>query len=207
MKPVRIAVFLAVCSLVLGCGSRSTMVRKYYLLENKTPLDLKLMGVYEPFGYNAELKDFIVATPYEDQRIALRSESNELIYYFYHYWGVRPGEAVTRMVQDIFSRGAIFKKLTRNVNEHADVVISGEISALERVRIKKAEYAHLAGRMTFKDGRTGQVLVDYDFDRRFELKKNKSMNAFAETLSKALFDETEEFIFRVTDYYLYPQAN
>jgi len=207
MKPIRIAVLFAVCYLVWGCGSRSTQVRKYYLLENKSPLDLELMGVYEPFAYNADLKDFVVTAPYEDQRIPLRSESNELIYYYYHYWGVRPGEAVTQMVQDIFTRGGIFKKLTRNGNEHADVVITGEISAMERVRVKKAEFAHLAGRMIFKDGRTGQILVNYDFDRRVELKKNRSMNAFAETISKALFDETEEFIFRVTDYYLYPQAN
>jgi hypothetical protein len=51
---------------------------------------------------------------------------------------------------------------------------------------------------------TNTEMLSYPFDRRYEMRKLKTMNAFAQTVSKLLFDETEEFIFRVADYYQNP---
>ena len=48
------------------------------------------------------------------------------------------------------------------------------------------------------------TLLTYEFDKQTRLRKDRSMNAFASAVSKLLFSEMEEFVFRVADYYQYP---
>ncbi len=192
--------------MLLNCGSRTIMVRKYYLLQNIWSPDTQLMGVRHPFAVDAEIRDFRVAIPFQDMRIPLRSDGHELVYYYYHYWAMRPGEAVTQFVYDLVVQCNLFQRCSRLASDHADVIISGEIHFLERVRIKTNEYAHVSGQFFMSDKKTGRRLVNYEFDRRLELKKRKSMNDFAVAASKILFDATEEFLFRVADFYLYPQG-
>ena len=190
----------------IHCGSRNTMVRKHYLLETKALLDQQLIGVAHPFAYNAEIRDFLIEKPYQDLRIPMRSQTNELVYYFYHYWAEKPSEAVTDFVYHLFLQANIFQRCSRTSSGFADIIISGEIRTMERQRIKKNDFVHLSGKMVLTEGKTAKAIIEYEFDRLVELKKNKSMNGFAELVSKTLFDETEEFILRVADYYLYPQG-
>ncbi|MBN2354605.1 membrane integrity-associated transporter subunit PqiC [candidate division KSB1 bacterium] len=206
MKTTKLLFLLLCTTFLLNCGSRTTLIRKYYLLESKLRPDTDLMGITEPFAVNAEIRDFRIALPYQDARIPLRSDDNELIYYYFHYWAVRPSEAVTRFVHDLTLQCNIFQRCSRTATDHADVIISGEIRSMERVRVRRDEYAHVSGVFLLTDGKTGKILIEYDFNRRMELKKKKTMNDFAELVSTILFYETEEFLFRVADLYLYPQG-
>ncbi len=186
------------------CGSRTTLVRKYYTMETDAQVDVDLLNVPVPFLINAGFAAVKINEPYQDARIALRSRSNELVYYFYHYWADKPAAMTSRLIHETFLQSGVFKTCTRTVSESTDVVIKSEITTLERIRTKKNEYARVAGcfHMIYKP--TNTEMLTYPFDRRHELRKVKTMNAFAQTISKIIFDESEEFVFRVADYFQYP---
>ncbi len=188
----------------IQCGSRTTLVRKYYLIESDGRVDVGLLDVPEPFLVTAYISPVRIAEPYQDLRIALRNESHELIYYFYHFWADQPGEMATTAIHNAFLQSQVLKNIHGQRSAPADVMIGTTILALERVRVSKNEFARVAGifKMVYLPSNT--TMLSYEFDRQVRLRKDRSMNGFAEVLSKALFDEAEEFIFRVADYYQYP---
>ncbi len=202
--------WLQITALTLGvvllsqCGSRSTLVRKYYTLETDALVDVDLLDVPQPFLINAGFTPVKISEPYEDARIALRSQSNELVYYFYHYWADKPEAMATDLIFFTFVQSGIFRTCSRTISDTTDILIKTEITSLERIRTKKSEYAHVAGcfHMVYRPGNT--EMLSYAFDRRYELKKAKNMNAFAQAIGKIIFNEAEEFVFRVADYYQYP---
>jgi ABC-type uncharacterized transport system auxiliary subunit len=199
------AILLPLCMLLfIQCGSRATMVRKYYLIESDARIDVGLLAVPEPFLVNAYFSPVHIAEPYQDLRIALRNDSHELVYYYYHFWADKPAEMATSAIANAFAQAQIFKNCSRQSSAQADVMVGAEIQVLERVRTEKNDIARVAGvfKMTYLP--TNTTMLTYEFDRQVRLRKDKSMNSFAQVLSKAFFDETEEFIFRVADYYQYP---
>jgi len=198
-----IAVLLGALLLV-HCGSRTTLVRRYYLIESDARVDTRLLAVPSPFLVNAYISPVRIAEPYEGLRIAHRSNSNELVYYYYHYWAEKPAQMIVGVVETAFEQAAIFKSCTRQNHTAADVMIVTEIDALERVLEAKAEYARISGLFQMVYLPTNTVMLSYPFERRTRLRSDRSMNGFADAISRALFAEAEEFIFRVADYYQYP---
>ena len=79
-----ILIVTAVCVGISGCGKRA-IVRKYYLLENpRLPASTNLIAP-APLPFSADVRDFQVGKAFDQTRIAARSGSNELDYYFYHH--------------------------------------------------------------------------------------------------------------------------
>jgi ABC-type uncharacterized transport system auxiliary subunit len=204
MKRMRWILLTLSALLMLHCGSRSTMVRKYYLIESDARVDTGLLAVSEPFLVNAYISPVQISDPYDGLRIVLRSEKNELIYYYYHYWADKPAAMATSAVHQAFVQSGIFRRCERKSNTGADVMIATEIDVLERQRENKIEFARVAGHFRMVYLPTNTTMLTYPFERRLRLRNDRSMNGFAEVISRALFDETEEFIFRVADYYQYP---
>ncbi|HNW59898.1 MAG TPA: ABC-type transport auxiliary lipoprotein family protein [bacterium] len=204
MRRMQQMAVLTLALLAIHCGSRATLARKYYLMESDARVDTGLLAVPEPFLVNAYISPVEIAEPYRGVRIAQRSQSNELVYYYYHYWAEKPAAMATAVVLSAFEQAAIFKSCTPQNHTAADVMIVTEIDILERLQENKAEFARTAGRFRMVYLPSNTTMLSYAFDRRMRLRSDKSMNGFADAVSRALFAETEEFIFRVADYYQYP---
>lgn len=194
----RIYRILSLLVLIFGiCGcSRKVIIRKYYLLEapaTSPPVELDLERPYE---FKAVVKDFRVAKAFEQTRIAVRSGTHELNYYFYHHWAVRPSAAITEFVYYLVDHTGLFGRCSRGYAVDADLVITGEIHALERLRTQKTEEAHL--RITYRllDAKDDRSLLTYEADRRAPFEE-KSMNEFAGLMSRLLREETEAFILKI----------
>ncbi len=204
MRRMQGIVALLAALLLIHCGSRSTQVRRYYLIESDARVDTRLLAVPAPFLVNAWISPVRIADPYQGLRIARRSSSNELVYYYYHYWADKPEEMIAGVVEDAFLQAEIFRSCTRQNHTAADVMIATRIDALERVLEAKTEFARVAGQFQMVYLPTNTVMLSYPFERRTRLRSDRTMNGFADAISRALFAEAEEFIFRVADYYQYP---
>jgi ABC-type uncharacterized transport system auxiliary subunit len=184
---------------VSGC-SKSTILRKYYVLESRALLDTTAAHRVVPLLIKVDVRDFSVAKAFDQTRIAVRTNSNELNYYYYHLWAVRPATAIADVVYERTRALHLFQRCVRGFSVGPDYYISGQIMALERVLIGKREYAHLQGTITLYDARTELPVLERAFDRSFEL-KDKSMNGFAGACSSILEDETTAFLPRLIDHF------
>lgn len=183
-------------AVLLGC-SKATMLRRYYVLEPQRYFTRADFGLSDPLPLKVDVREFIVAKPFAQTRIAARSASHEMNYFQYHHWATRPSSAVTYMVYRLIENSALFNRTSYGFSVDADFIISGDIHELEIIEEKKQMSAHLG--MTFRliDCETDKPEVRYDFDRVVELEEN-SMNQFAWIVSELLREETEQFLKQAT---------
>jgi len=185
--------------LVLGC-SKSAILRKYYVLESHTAIDTTAVRSSSPLPVKVDVRDFTVAKAFDQTRIAVRTNTNELNYYYYHLWAVRPATAIADVVYERTNRLRLFQRCVRGFSVGPDYYISGQIMALERVQSAKKEYAHLQGTLSIYDARTELPVLERDFERTLEL-KDKSMNGFAGACSRILESETALFLPGLLDHF------
>jgi ABC-type uncharacterized transport system auxiliary subunit len=185
--------------LVLSC-SKSAILRKYYVLEAHALVDTTMVGQTPTLLIKVDIRDFSVAKAFDQTRIAVRTNTNELNYYYYHLWAVRPATAIADVVYERTNRMHLFQRCMRGFSVGPDYYISGQIMALERTQKGKKESAHLQGTITLYDARTELPVMEQPFDRTLELKEN-SMNAFAGVCSSILENETGIFLSSLIDHF------
>jgi ABC-type uncharacterized transport system auxiliary subunit len=200
MKRLLLSTLILGGLLGLNC-SKSAVVRKYYMLEAQhNPTD-DAMTPLQPMSIKVDVRDFSVAKAFDQTRIVLRTKSNELNYYYYHLWAVRPATAAADMYYEILARLRLFQRCTRGYSIGPDYYISGQITAIERTLIARNESVHLMASFSLFDARTELPVLHHSFDRTVELKKDKSMNGFADAASKLLHSEMIGFTQQIIDFY------
>jgi ABC-type uncharacterized transport system auxiliary subunit len=186
---------------MLGCGRR-VIIRKSYLLENPrlfAPADL---SVPQPLPFSVDVRDFQVGRAFDQTRIAARSGSNELDYYFYHHWAVRPSMALADMVHELVDGAGFFQRCTRGYSYRPDFIITGQVMRLERLLGGGgADAAHLAVVFELIDVASEQQVVRHEFDRTTNLERDGSMNAFANAVSRMVSGETKLFIEKIVAHF------
>ena len=182
-----------------GCGKRA-VIRKYYVLQPDVNKQMAL-DLEKPFPKALEVRDFQVARAFEQSRIAFRSASHEMNYYWYHHWASRPSTGITYMVFQMIDGAGIFEKTSLGFATHSDFIITGDVHQLERVEQEEENKtsAHLCLTLKLLNASTGQEIMRYPFDRQIVL-KDGSMNRFAESVSHILQQETQTFIKQVVRY-------
>jgi len=193
--------FWAACGLVWMDCSRSVVVRKFYVLEPQQTTVPAALQLDHPMPIKVDVRDFTIAKAFDQTRIALRTQSNELNYYYYHLWAVRPASAVADMVYQIVSPLNLFQRCTRGFSIGPDYYLSGQIMALERTQMAKKEYAHVSGTLFLFDARTELPVLQQDFNRLVDLKKTRSMNGFAHAAGTILQGEMETFLQQIVEFY------
>jgi ABC-type uncharacterized transport system auxiliary subunit len=195
----RYAIFLWALAGLIGMScSKSAIVRKYYVLE---ALQNPAKQSMQPLPLKLDVRDFTVAKAFDQTRIALRTKSNELNYYYYHLWAVRPATAVADMMYEIMAQLNLFQRCTRGYSIGPDYYISGQVMALERSQAGKKEYAHIMATLSLFDARSELPVLQHNFDQTTELRKDKSMNGFAGASSRILHGEMELFLQKIIEYY------
>ncbi len=193
MKILNIILIVTVaCVGISSCGKRA-IVRKYYLLENPLLLSPGDQMIPESLPFNVDVRDFQVGKAFDQTRIAARSGSNELDYYFYHHWAVRPSMALADMVHELIDHASLFQRCTRGYSYRPDFIITGYVMRLERLLGGDDDAAHLAVVLELIDVTSEQHVVRHEFDRTTELDQDGSMNGFANAISHIVFQETNIF--------------
>ncbi|MBN2417242.1 membrane integrity-associated transporter subunit PqiC [bacterium] len=196
MKRYALAALAAGMAVLLGC-SKGTMLRRYYVLEPQRFFTRADFGLEAPLPFKVDVREFIVAKPFAQTRIATRSASHEMNYYQYHSWATRPGSAVTFMVYRLVENSTLFSRTSYGFTVDADYIITGDIHELELIEEKKHMSAHLGMTLRLIRCETDKPEVRYDFDRTVELEEN-TMNQFAWIISELLREETEHFLKEAT---------
>lgn len=197
-----IYVFITVF-LLAGCAGEQRAI-KYYTIDSYAiePPETADIHFDEPLPYIVEVADFTIAGPYNDSRIALRTDSNELEYYHYHQWAETPGHAVRYFIWRILHDAGIFEvcqlRLTVRTPQY---VVTGAINRIERVDVEGEAGAYIDGAVDLVDVRENRILVSHRFDTLAPFAANASMNVFAREVNNILQNETHVFIEKIHDYF------
>jgi ABC-type uncharacterized transport system auxiliary subunit len=196
LKKITLIFMLAIPFLNLPSCSGKQVVTKYYVIS----------GLDETLAYNtespaaninayAEIAPFQMSKAYDDNRIALRVQSNQLTYYYYHKWAENPAASVRNLVGRQLKTAGIFKDVQKQIlGRKADYIVSGSIHSLERVWGEDDTAAHFSATFILFDNEKREIVVEYFFNRSVNLKNRNSMNEFAKIVSNILREETENFV-------------
>ncbi|NQT23782.1 membrane integrity-associated transporter subunit PqiC [candidate division KSB1 bacterium] len=205
MKKSIFIVLLLFCAVfIAGCGKKA-LIRKYYVLETVNVENRKGPVYTDRIPIRVEIRDFQVAKAFDQTRIASRTASNEIDYYFYHHWAVRPTVALADMVYEVMESADLFLKVSREYSVTTEYMITCVIHRLERMDGFPHPKAHLAGRLELIDINMDLPVIQYEFDQQVELKNDRSMNKFAAVLSEILHQETEAFTRLIAAHFEIPE--
>ncbi len=195
-----VILILAAGLCLLSCGKKA-ILRKYYLLEAPETVMSTVVSDSLCFAAHVDVRSFQISKAIDQTRIALRSDTHELNYYFYHHWAVSPSAGVADMVFDILGRKNCFDRLVRGYSTHPDYIVTGHLRHLERDETGAKISAHLAGTIELIRQQTGKAVIKHEFDRLEPVKEEKSMNAFVDVLCRILMSETEIFCQEINTYF------
>ena len=189
---------LFVLAFGLTC-SKKVAVRRYYVIE----LPAVVMSTFADstqFARKVDVRDFQIASAFDQTRIALRTDTNELDYYYYHHWAVRPSKAVADFVYDMLVQMKLFSNVGRDISYNPDYLITGDVKSIERIHIRKKSYAHVYIILNFVDAETEEVLVHYQDDQTVLLNPDGGMNTFSRKISEITADINLAFLQQVENY-------
>jgi len=193
---MRTKIILATACLIVwaGCAPKA-VVRKYYVLEAEAAVDSTIVFA-EPLPFPARFLDIGVARAFDQDRIALKTGSHELSYYYYHHWAVRPSSSVSDAVFRTIRDSNLFSRLERSPRAGTRYVLTGQLHRLERTSEDRKDAAHLSGEFQMLDSAENPVLL-HAFDRSVVLEPFKDMNAFADAVNRIVREETILFIRKI----------
>ncbi|MHB9030402.1 MAG: ABC-type transport auxiliary lipoprotein family protein [Candidatus Latescibacterota bacterium] len=140
--------------------------RNFYVLSYQTAPAVAA-GSNRPFPYSLQVQRFDVQRIYNRQNIVYRFAPQELKWYEYQQWAVRPDYMVTDLILNHFENAGIFNRVGMEyLDARPDFRLEGVVEALERFDAGDVFYGHFA--MSFKMVRTGdgQQVWEYSFDER-----------------------------------------
>ncbi len=201
---------ILLCALVIlasGCSSEQRIIKYYTFDGNRlSPPPDTVVYVPESFPYAAAVGRFTIAGPYNQNRIALRTGTNELQYYYYHHWADLPAPAATISVWQQIKRSGVFRSCEMHLYDVLpDFEIMGTIHRIERLDYEGRGGAHLSMTMELFDVRAERVAVTHSFDETADLGTREAMNSFAREISRLLHEETNQFILKINQYLAHRQ--
>lgn len=195
----RLQILFMIFGIILMQCAKKAIIRKYYLIE--IPADAQIIqadSTYYP--YRVDVRDFQISKAIDQTHIALLSDTQELSYYFYHNWAVRPSTGIPDMIYHVLSKKSIFTSLVRGFSSHPDYQITGDVYHLERDEIGQIR-ARIAADIKLIDMQTGDTKAFHSFDRTDAFQNPKSMNAFAVAVSQILYQEITVFTDSLASYF------
>ncbi len=176
-----------------SCMSEKTVIRKYYTIELPAQDDTPGYDTLYRIHGSCEISQISIDPVYETRQIANRSRSNEITYYMYHQWAVRPAEAVRDMIYEFIAAEGIFGDISmRYTLTVPDYRLETNIRDLEVIETAKSFSAHLNIVFNLVDNKTDSIIITHKADRTEAVGQN-SMNLFAAEISKMLYDELKAF--------------
>ena len=198
MKTKLILLLIILSLAAMSCGKRIT-TRRYYVLEIPTT-EQRPKPTKSEFDARVDVRDFHVSRAFDQTRIALRTNTNELDYYFYHHWASKPSLVIADYIYELVENRNVFSVLSRSISYNPDYVIRGDVKSLERIQEDKNAFAHVQIQIELIDPKTGEVFAQFEDDQRLPLEPANNMNTFARATSQIFRHVTDEFLDRARVY-------
>lgn len=186
------ALLFAALLLTFSCAQKQ-IVKHYFILgEDSAYRDsLKFMP---PLPFAVQVSGISISPAYNQTRIALRSKSHELRYYYYNLWAERPSQAMRFFIFNRLKQSNLFKRCISEIGSQTpDYMLNGYVEQLERLDLPGHYSAHIKMRMELVGVKTNQTVAVRRIDRSLPLRENSPMNDFAAAISKILLEETNAF--------------
>ena len=192
MKPYTI-ISVSFIILLISCMSEKNIIRKYYTLE--IPEDTYIMkpDTSMTIPGKCEIGRVDINPVYEKNQIVNRNKSNEITFYMYHQWAVRPEEAIREILHEYVQDKKLFENVsTRFTRSVPDYILETSVNDLEIIEINKSFSAHVNIEFLLIRNNNDSILVRHQADRTEPLEQ-KNINLFASEVSNILFEELEIF--------------
>ncbi len=177
-----------------ACRSGRSVVNHYYLLELPSQAVENVRAETPMFLGKAEVFDVLVAPSYASHQIAIREESHRIRYFSFNEWAIRPGVALSAAAFNFFKLSGAFTEIIHGWRtEDVDYLIETEVFHLEVDDRDGLFQARLHLEFTVSNARNGEILYRHRADRYDELPE-RSLNLFAETVSRLFADELTAFV-------------
>lgn len=196
-------IFLTCILFLAGCAGKQRAI-VYYTIDSytMTPPDTVKALIEEPLPYIVEVIDFSIAGPYNDTRIALRTDSNELEYYHFHQWAETPVNAIRYFVWNILHDARIFEVCQLRLTVTApQFIVTGAINTLERVDIEGEAGAHIDGVIDLVDVRGNRIILSHRFNTFSTFEVHAPMNVFAHEINNMFSNEIYTFMNKTIEYF------
>jgi ABC-type uncharacterized transport system auxiliary subunit len=188
--------FLLLGVLLTACAGER-VVDKYYVLKD-TDQETGINEQIETLPYNVVVGNFKISKPYNQSRIAVRTKSNELEYYYYHHWAELPQSSISFYVWEQIKKAEIFKTIEPELfNVQPDYQVNGTVYQIERIDMEDSSAAHINMELELKKISDMSTLVSHKFDRKVSIDESESMNKFVQFISETLDEECDNFVKKI----------
>lgn len=187
--------------LINSCSSESVTV-KYYLLDKQSLPAQKANSnantSYQQLAYNVQIQSVDVAKAYDQTKIAMRTKSNEIKYFYYHTWAELPSSAFANFILKEFKESKLFQTADFNFyRKEANYYVTTNVYQLERIHFEDNYAAHLKMSFELKNVKTGNSEVSHSFDKYLPIEESDAMNIFVQKINDTLEKETKLFIAKI----------
>lgn len=187
--------------LTLSCGFGNIPVRDYYTLNYSPMVNVPAFSL-RPYPYAVQISRFEVRRIYNRQNIIYRFSANQVQFYEYENWAVRPDYMMRDLVFQHIEESRLFNRVSLDfLDSRPDFRIEGTVEALERFDAGDLFFGHLA--MTFKmfDVSNGQQVWQYSFDQRRQVYSDEMIQTIRGI--SAIFQSQMEVMITQVDSLLY----
>lgn len=175
--------------------SKKRIVTKFYTLDTPEQVSEEYS---KSWPYNVMVDNFKISKTYDRNQIALRTNTNELQYYFYHKWSENPATAIAYATWKYLRTAGVFNTCTYlGLSPQTDYVISGRIDQIERSENDDQIQAHINMTFELQDYSTRVVQIAHQFDKYSPLPEDSNMNIFAQEIQIILSTELEVFTTKI----------
>ncbi len=184
---------------VSACGKRA-VIRQHYIIEVPVEVDSTLLSKQPLSNEYCEILPIKVRPAYAKKRIAVRTGSHELAYYFYHEWAVRPENAFMNLVESYLQNQRFFAGVASHLwRQNPRYQLSVNVYQLEAIQERQRLLAHLHMDFILQDIVSRETVVFHTCDERRPLRERK-INLLAETVSEILETELQKFGDKIRNY-------
>jgi len=194
---------LLVLALLMSCGFLGTTlpIRNYYMISYTPQLKTSVIS-QRPYPYSLQVERITVQRIFNNQKIVYRFSPEELQYYDYDQWAVRPEYMFTDLIMKHLEASGIANRIgTEFLDVKPDYSIEASVDAVEKYDATDLFYAHLA--MSFKMLRVsdGQQVWEYSFDQRKQVYQKKTVYTVI-ALSTIMQAQMDSVVTQLDSYFL-----
>ena len=197
-RAIVVAILLLSIATAAGCGKKA-MVRTFYLIELPQPADTAI-GTPPLIKASCEILPVVISPAFSSARIALRTDSHELTYYFYHRWAIHPEEQFTHLLEIYLQNENLFASVSSRIWDAVPIFqIAGQIRQLEIVENEDGLDVRFSMTLRLIDKTLSKTLVSHSFDTSRPLPE-RDVNLFASEISDIYHEELAIFAGKLGSY-------
>jgi len=183
--------------LLTSCG-RKTIVRKYYLIKTAPVERIEREPVTSA---TCQVEPVDIYPEFTTERIAQRNETHEIVYYSNHFWAIKPGETMTRILVNHLGKAGIFRSVdNRFYAMSPDYSLETTVYQLEVFEEEKDLKAHLHLEFVLKENVSGNIILTHS-NNLVEPLPDRDMNSFAALISTMFHQEIMVWSGKIKTYF------